>query len=343
MNVFIKNKEILFITTCLLAIIILNPFSISLAKSSEKNIDYKNIISIITNNVDTQIENSDIPYDYYIDLISRELMSHPDIKRSSRILQFITVEFSDGYQLVILEPKISEKRPIDYNNYIEKSKNKNTASALLLHPFAQIYGTRQCRIIRRILALKNIESIYVDNYRVNLNFIEQNLSSDIIYMNTHAGYWEINQSIQTQAVVIATGEQWTNNTPSEYHFEYQNKFIVEGLVGKTSYIAFTPALIDYYYNDSTFMDSFIYMATCHASYDDSMASIFLEKGASAYLSWTGDTVFWTNSLASIWTFRLLSLGISIERICDIIGNGGLYNWLFDSRLSFFGNGNYTLI
>ena len=73
-----------------------------------------------------------------------------------------------------------------------------------------------------------------------------------------------------------------------------------------------------------------------------MASIFLDKGATVYLSWTKDTVFWTNSLSSIWTFRLLSLGISVESICNIIGYGGLYNRLFDSTLSFLGDGFYTI-
>jgi hypothetical protein len=83
------------------------------------------------------------------------------------------------------------------------------------------------------------------------------------------------------------------------------------------------------------------MATCHALYDESMASVFLYKDARVYVSWTQDTVFWTNNLASIWTFRLLRLGLPIKNICEIIGNGGFYNWLFESELTYSGDGEYT--
>ena len=73
-----------------------------------------------------------------------------------------------------------------------------------------------------------------------------------------------------------------------------------------------------------------------------MASVFIDKGASVFVSWTRDSVFWTNSLVSIWTFRLLSLGVPIKTVCDIIGSGGFYNWLFESKLSYIGDGDFIL-
>jgi len=335
-----KSVPIHTILIIAITILLLLSHSPSLAEYTKNTIDYQQIISTSITAFEKTFIHPKLRPINYLNLFTQRLRAHPDIKHTTIIQNSITVEFTDGYTLVILDPSLLENSHI-LSNQCDNQKTNPSANALLLNPFAWVYGTRQCRIIKRILSSNDISTIYVENEKVDLRFIENNLSSEIIYMNTHAGYWEINKSTRNNSVVIATGELWTNTTPSKYHFEYTNNLIVEGVVGKTSYIAFTPALIEQYYNESAFNESFIYMATCHALYDESMASVFLDKDARVYVSWTQDTVFWTNNLASIWTFRLLDLGLPIKNICDLIGSGGFYNWLFDSELAYSGDGEYT--
>jgi hypothetical protein len=161
-------------------------------------------------------------------------------------------------------------------------------------------------------------------------------------MNTHAGYWDIDGDSIPETVVIGIGEYWTDDTPEKYKFEYENKMIVEGIVAGNRYIAFTPTLIDFFYDSEDFPNSLILMATCYACYDDSMAQVFLKKGAEAYMGWTQNTVFWTNSLTSVRAFKLLLFGFSVKWVCNIIRSGSIMNFLLLSKLTYYGNGNYKI-
>jgi hypothetical protein len=86
----------------------------------------------------------------------------------------------------------------------------------------------------------------------------------------------------------------------------------------------------------------VYMATCYALSDTSMADAFIDTGASVYMGWSQNTVFWTNSRTSVQVFHLLSLGFSVQIVCRFIRSGGFYNWLFHSKLMYVGDGTYTL-
>ncbi|MBP1662788.1 MAG: hypothetical protein H6P94_1037, partial [Thermoplasmatales archaeon] len=69
---------------------------------------------------------------------------------------------------------------------------------------------------------------------------------------------------------------------------------------------------------------------------------FLNTGASVYMGWSQNTVFWTNSRTSVQVFHLLSLGVPVQLICRMIRSGGFYNWLFHSKLMYIGDGTYTI-
>jgi hypothetical protein len=114
------------------------------------------------------------------------------------------------------------------------------------------------------------------------------------------------------------------------------------MVGDQGVIAFTPAFIDYYYAQGDFPKSLVYMATCYALYDESMAQQFLDAGASVYVGWSHNTMFWTNSITSVNAFRLLANGLSIHQVCRLIGYGGFYNWLFHSKLIYCGDGEHRI-
>jgi hypothetical protein len=238
-----------------------------------------------------------------------------------------------------INQEILDSMKISCNDFSTSSQN---LTALVLNPSEHIYGNKHClKIINNLLTSGyNIE--YLSNDAVDLPYIKTNLSAEIIYINTHAGYWDLDGDNISDIVVISTGEYWTNETPINYQFEYENQMIVEGIVGNESFVAFTPALINYYYNPGDFPNSLIYMATCYASYDDSMAEVFLDKGASAYMGWSKNTAFWTNSITSVLAMRFLTNGFTVKQVCNLIRSGGFINFLLQSKLIYYGYGNHRI-
>lgn len=277
---------------------------------------------------------------------------HPEIEFASLIKTTMTIKFIDGSYKVITDIFstlddsyfISKKETPGFTNICTNyvSDDSLGQTALILNPSEYLYGNRYCRRIINRLINKGYNIVYLENEDVNLTYVKYHLGTEIVYMNTHAGYWDIDGDHQSDAVVIATGEYWTNETEHIYQFEYENQMIVEGMVGKKRFVAFAPSFIEYYYNPGDFPDSMIFMATCHATHDDSMANEFLEAGAGAYVGWTLDTVFWTNSMTSIRAFRLLSRGFSVKQVCRLVGYGGVLNFLYHSKLTYFGDGDYRI-
>ncbi|UCF12731.1 MAG: hypothetical protein JSW06_00340 [Thermoplasmatales archaeon] len=275
--------------------------------------------------------------------------SHPMVEFASLIETTITIKFIDGsYTLLIdifkLMNNCNTKNEKTYHNPIyDFSCNTLGQTALILNPSEYLYGNRHCKKIINILIDKGYNIVYLANEDVDLPYIKYNLQAEIIYMNTHAGYWDIDGDNESDAVVIATGEYWTNETEEIYQFEYENQMIVEGMVGDNSFIAFTPALIDHYYELGDLPDSMVYMATCYATFDDSMANAFLDSGASAYMGWTRNTIFWTNSLTSVLAFRLFARGFTVKQVCRLIRFGSILNFLIRSKLTFYGVGEHKIL
>ena len=239
----------------------------------------------------------------------------------------------DSNQVILNPIEISQK---------DLSTFTGSYTALILNPSEYIYGNLHCRKIINKLIPKGYNIVYLSNEAVDLSYIKFNLSAEIVYINTHAGYWDIDGDNQPDTVVISTGEHWTNDTPVKYQFEYDNQMIVKGRVGDITFIAFTPALIDYYYKPGDFPNSLIYMASCYVTYDDSMAQVFLDKGASAYVGWNKNTIFWTNSITSVRSFRLFTYGFTVKQVCKLIRSGGLINFFLLSKLTYYGNGNHKI-
>jgi hypothetical protein len=281
----------------------------------------------------------------FLSKLERWYNSHPLIEFASLVGTSITVKFIDGSYTIIMDP-LQRK-----NEYIidpassflhERYGIVNDKSAVLLNIAEYMYGHRQCKNIITTLLRHEYSIEYLANEAVDLSYLRHNLSADVIYMNTHAGYFDVDGDHQADAVVIATGEFWTNETEQKYAFDYQNKLIVKGMVGDQGIVAFTPAFIDYYYAPGDFPDSLVYMATCLAAYDASMAQEFLDAGASVYVGWSQNTVFWTNSKTSVNAFRLLANGLAVQQVCRLIGSGGFYNWLFHSKLMYYGDGEHRI-
>ena len=279
--------------------------------------------------------------------------SHPMIEFASLVETTITIKFIDGSYTLLMDifslmngyDAENERKFYDsiddFSSYNSECATGQTA--LILNPSEYLYGNRHCKRIINKLLNKGYNIVYLANEDVDLPYIEHNLHAEIIYMNTHAGYWDIDGDNEADAVVIGTGEYWTNETEEIYQFEYENQMIVEGMVGDKSFIAFTPALIEYYYQPGDLPSSMVYMATCHATYDDSMANAFLDLGASVYMGWTRNTIFWTNSLTSVLAFRLFVRGFNVKQVCRFIRSGGIYNFLLRSKLTYYGNGEHRIL
>jgi hypothetical protein len=270
---------------------------------------------------------------------------HPLIEYASLLGTSITVKFVDGSNTVVMDPSLEKDEVfLDFIHPFlnERYGTEKSNTAVILNVAEYMYGHYQCQRIITTLLKHDYSIRYLANQAVNLDCIKNNLSADIIYMNTHAGYFDVDGDHQADAVVIATGEFWTNETEQKYAFDYQNKLIVKGMVGDQSFIAFTPAFIEQYYAPGGFSDSLVFMATCYALYDTSMAQMFLDAGASVYMGWSQNTVFWTNSKTSVNAFRLLSYGLTVQQVCRLIQSGGFYNWLFHSKLIYYGDGDHRI-
>lgn len=341
-----NKKKILISFTILCVFLISNPVQTKVAQKKfelsalmENKIIYQGINEV-------QIRQKKIQNQRFFLLnLERWYNSHPLIEFASLVGLSITIKFIDGSYTIIMDPFLKKDTSLvdlPFPFYYERYKNNYGNTAVILNVAEYIYGHRQCKSIITALLKRQYSIEYLANQAVDLSYIRSNLSADIIYMNTHAGYFDIDGDHQADAVVIATGEHWTNETELQYEFDYQNKLIVKGMVGDQGVIAFTPLFIDQYYAPGDFHDSLVYMATCYAAYDESMAREFIDAGASSYIGWSQNTIFWTNSRTSVNAFRLLVNGFTVHQVCTLIRYGGLYNWLLHSKLNYYGDGEHQI-
>ena len=276
----------------------------------------------------------------------RWLCSQPEIEFATYVYNTMTIKFVDGSYILIIEPHQTIDGLHYYNissmYYTGGNSRSWSREALILNPFEYVYGNWYCRVIAKDLQLLGYNVTYRANNRVDLNFIRYNLSAEVLYLNTHAGCWDIDGDGSPDEVVIGIGEVWDDETDEKYSFEYENKMIVKARIGDRYVIAFTPYLIDYYYRENRFPGSLIYIAACYVAYDSSMANSFLQAGAKAYMGWSRETVFWTNSVTSIVAFKLLCRGFTVKTVCSLIGYGGLFHVLFKSKLMYYGDGNLKI-
>lgn len=269
----------------------------------------------------------------------------PLVAFASLIGSSITVKFIDGSYTVIMDAFPDEKECLPDTTPLslpQISQSVGTHTAVLMNPFEYLYGHQQCNQIITTLLRHNYHVEYLPNEAVDVSYLRHNLTADLIYMDTHAGYFDLDGDQQADTVVIASGEPWTNDTETTYAFEYQNHLIVKGMVGDQGFVTFTPAFIEYYYSPGELPHSLIYMATCYATYDKSMAQAFLNTGASVYMGWTKSTVFWTNSRTSVTAFRLFASGWTVKQVCTLIRFGGIYNRVFHSKMVYYGADDYRI-
>ena len=274
--------------------------------------------------------------------------SQPEIEFATCVYNTITIKFIDGSYTLIIKPYQTIGENSCYNifsTYYYCAGNNFSSEpkeALILNPFEYVYGNWYCRVIAKDLQLMGYDVLYRADNRVDLNLIRYNLSAEVLYLNTHAGCWDVDGDGSPDEVVIGIGEVWDNETDEKYSFEYRNKMIVKARIGDKYVIAFTPYLIDYYYRENRFPGSLIYIAACYVAYDSSMANSFLQAGARAYMGWSRETVFWTNSVTSVVAFKLLCKGFTVKTVCSLIGYGVLLHVLLGSKLMYYGDGNLKI-
>ncbi len=265
-------------------------------------------------------------------------------------LLFVGVSILPTISGLILDMNISK---------YSKSNNINIKTAIILHPFEwqaqEIAGDMpiiseaiDASIISCFLENAGYNVIYKENEEVDLNFIKNNLSADLIFNFGHGKFADIDGDFKRDMVTISTGERWTDETPEKYSFEFANGWIMEGLVGGKNFIMYTPDIISYYYKESGLNvipeDSLVFFATCDSIKDYSLAKAFVDDaGADSFIGWSGHVLEWPNVIISHIVFFLLYKGWTVEKICDVIE----YGWhpihmLFQIKLGFYGNGNWNI-
>ena len=308
-------------------------------------IAYENIIHEGIECVQKEMNNHSDSQEYLNEL-EAWFNHHPLITFATRIGTSMTLKFIDDVYIILMDLDLFILQPAvvtdSFHSFIDERYGSGNHKAVLLNAAEFMYGHRQCKKIIATLLRLDYSIEYIANHAVDLHYMKNNLSVDIVYMNTHAGFFDVDGDHEADSVVIATGEYWTNETEETYAFDYENKFIVKGMVGDQAFIALTPAFIEYYYSEAGLPSSLVFMATCYASYDSSMAEQFLQVGAAVYMGWSQNTVFWTNSRTSVTAFHLLSYGLSVQQVCRLIRSGGFYNWLLHSKLTYYGDGTYRL-
>jgi hypothetical protein len=342
-----RLRKTLFILLLLLFLVVSNSSGLQLQE--QKSIDISDALQndIINQGIsDVKVHQSILQdRDHFLFSLEQWYNAHPLIQFASLVGPSMTIKFIDGSYTVLLDPFLEDDTclevPASSHSY-GRYRTEYGTKAVILNVAEHMYGHRQCMGIIRTLLPHQYSIEYAANQAVDLSYIRQNLSADIVYMNTHAGYFDIDGDHQADAVVIATGEHWTNETEHLHSYDYQNNLIVKGMVADQAVIAFTPAFIDHYYAVRALPYSLVYMATCYALYDQSMAQQFLDAGASVYVGWSNNTLFWTNSITSVYAFRLLACGCTVHQVCKLIGYGGIYNWLFHSKLIYYGEGEHRI-
>jgi hypothetical protein len=69
-----------------------------------------------------------------------------------------------------------------------------------------MYGYRHYKNIITALLRHEYSIEYLANKTVDLSYLTYDLSTDILYMNQHAGYFDVDGDHQADARVVVTGE-----------------------------------------------------------------------------------------------------------------------------------------
>ncbi|MCK5458989.1 MAG: hypothetical protein KAI20_03800, partial [Thermoplasmatales archaeon] len=198
----------------LLLFVVLITITLSHAQSFEQNGEEYSSVSISYDEI--------INYGLQLNIEEKDLEkwynSHPMIEFASFVENTMTIKFIDGSYTLLLDisspfhNKLENIKTLDMSSPLFSKYLSNDPlgySAILLNPSEYLYGHRHFKkIINRLLA-KDYNIAYVANEDVDLPYIRSNLTAEILYMNTHAGYWDIDGDQQADTVVIGTGEYWT--------------------------------------------------------------------------------------------------------------------------------------
>ena len=253
----------------------------------------------------------------------------------------------------------------DYSFGVSPQKNPVASdgekTAVILNPFQWQRGDLPCSSVKDDLENGGYDVTYKVNDEVSITFLKYGLTADVVFVRGHGVYADLikDDDNASDTVVLASGEEWTDETEKLYKDDIKEKrikrmWLDDDHKNETDYVSYTPSFINYYYKDSHFPEnSLVFMATCESAADDSMANAFINKengaGAGTYIGWKNSINNRTNTFFSLRTFKLLyRRGFTVEKTCNRINIileilNFSYLWLQgEQTLRYYGSGTLKI-
>ncbi|MBU7018900.1 MAG: hypothetical protein HXS44_15430 [Theionarchaea archaeon] len=153
---------------------------------------------------------------------------------------------------------------------------------------------------------------YYKNTQVTISLIENALDSGVVFNRGHGGYDD-----STEQVIICSGERWDS---SKYTYEQSQGWVIRAYIVQDNvyydFFTYTPGLISNYY--SNLPNSLIYMESCEAIMNTTMADAWTGAGAGAYMSWTKSVFVTDGDEAAEENFHDMCInGLSVSEVVAI--------------------------
>ena len=277
------------------------------------------------------------------------LNMQPEVRRATLIGNDITVWFTDGYGIILLDLDLINQMVMPSWGAMSRVYPAGTPSqkTAIITDALEWQGWSPASIINPIIQDLNSAGYsvtYVKNEAADLKYIEANHDKGVIYHRGHGGVFQ--DASGSELVVLQTGEKWVDNNgdgkPDGSEYEWDRGWIVKGGIshgGTTHYfICYGPGLISGYC--SNLPDSLVYMTSCDGTHNPTMADAYLGAGAKAYVGWNKPVTVNHGNKWAVEDFDMFcAKGYSVQQVVDNTPRDG---WPYRAKLTYYGDGSLAL-
>jgi hypothetical protein len=271
--------------------------------------------------------------------------SLPEVRRAIHKGNSMTINFMDGFCIVLLDlycfwsedSEFTERIGDAFTGINLNIPGKKTAVVLNCIGVWPITGAP---VVRKLQEMGYTVKGF-NHEEITLEVIEKELAAGTVWTYGHGGVRTTPEG--SEVVILQTGEEWTDNTPSKYPIEYRNGWIICGKIDNTYIIAYTPMIISNYYQSGAFPDSLIYVASCDGTKNPSMGNAFINKGAGAYIGWNNPVLVQNCVLERDKALRMFASGDTVEKVVKAsLPSLSPFPYIL-AKLTYMGDGDLTLV
>jgi hypothetical protein len=208
-------------------------------------------------------------------------------------------EGTRGGAKTLFDSTLPASKSTDNFNSVMSATQVENKKAIVLGAFNSDFGTTDdAPEIRRILRdskCPTFEVKYLLDGNVTVNVIKTLNKYGVVAITTHGdtyykgllSWWkeEWGWNSWFGQVVFLTGETVTNANRLAYEKDLKKGRLAISGSGASSHYAILPSFIRYYGNNK-YSNSLIYLGSCRATYNNSMANAFLSNGAKTFLGYS---------------------------------------------------------